>query len=411
MRHPVYDTDSHFSLDTDTRALISNMRKVSLIRGDHNSERFTFDLPAEIEGHKLVDCDKIEVHFINIDMVTQAQSKGYYTVDKKNDLMVHPDDSTKVVFSWLIDGRATEYVGSLSFVIRVTCLDGANVIYAWHTAVYSGITISDGICVTDDFDKKYEDIVEKWRLEIEAGLHALENNLITNMRQTKIGPSDGGENEWEVTLGDGRKLTLRIKNGSRGPQGPAGRVGSVETIDGKELKFFYGRKAEYDGLNLTSSQRVNLLAVITDDPGYSNIGDAVDYFAGLKNGATKVKAAETADALSTTLYMNHVTAIGKHNLNDKDDSAVFYFSYVGAKKFNGTSTTASSISNDMSYPVPASGFIETQAATYRVIAAKPTDSGGSLTLQVENTAHVHSSFKMSSNYITYNVYSKKLTGG
>ena len=367
MRHPVYDTDAHFSLDTDTRALISNMRKVSLIQGDHNSERFTFDLPAEIEGHKLVDCDKIEVHFINIDMVTQAPSKGFYTVDKENDLMVHPDDPTKVVFSWLIDGRATKYVGSLSFVIRVTCLNGSAVIYAWHTAVFSGISVLDGICNTEEFVEEYSDTVEAWRLEIEAGLReledglkVLENNRITNMRQTKAGTSDGGLNEWELTLGDGRTLTLQIKNGSRGPAGPTGQVGSVVTVNGKTLNFFIGTQAEFDALTLV--QRVNLLSVITDDPNYTSLLEAATYISGVKEGTTKVKAAETADKLSAPMYLATVKAVGK---NASDEAIVFYFSFITSKKAG--SKTAQAIKDILpSYEIPASGFCGASQKVYAV---------------------------------------------
>ncbi|MBR5817801.1 MAG: hypothetical protein IKY62_04060, partial [Clostridia bacterium] len=138
----IQDRDPHFTINTDTRALATTMKKVSLIKGDHNSERFSFDIPSTIEDHETAKCDRVEVHFINTDMTTKAQSKGAYAV---SDVALHPDDPTKVTFSWLIDERATRYQGTLSFVVRFLCVDNNVLTYAWSTAVYTGITVADGI--------------------------------------------------------------------------------------------------------------------------------------------------------------------------------------------------------------------------------------------------------------------------
>lgn len=420
MRHPVYDKDPHFTIDMDTRALIPSMKKVSLIQGDHNSERFSFDLPAEIEGHSLINCDKVEVHFVNIDLTTKAQSKGFYTVD---DMEVHPDDPTKVVCSWLIDGRATKYVGSLSFVIRVTCLDGSNLLYAWHTAIFSGITVSDGICNTEAVLEEYVDVLAEWAQGIEAGRQALEKGLqlmessrITNFEQTQIGASDGGVNEWAMTTADGRTMTLQVQNGSRGPAGPTGLVGSIETVDGKRMDFFHGTEAEYNALPV--EKKANLFAVITDEEFDAKVVEAVEYASGVAAGTTKVKVAETADALSSALYMVCVSVSGTTSANTDAGSVAAYFSYIGSTKRDGV-VSHTNISNDLwkagVYKVPASGFYQgnTGSQPSRVIAVDSTDTGGTLRFIVTgNTDGVESPRSITSSMrLEFLAKSQKLTGG
>ena len=278
MRHPIYDSDPHFTLEPDTRTLVSSMRKVSLIKGDVNSERFTFDLPAEIEGHRLEDCDQVEVHFINIDQATKAQSRGAYPVD---DLQAHPDDPSKVTFSWLIDGRATKYQGSLSFVVRIACVDGSVILYAWHTAVFSGISIADGLYNGDASVEEHLDQILAWEAELKA-------NQIVKLEQTQTSTADGGENVWTATFGDGRTQELKVKNGSRGP---TGLVGSIETVTGERLQFFAGTRDEYD--MLPEEQRTSgMLAVISDD---TTLPELIAAVSGLIDGTIKVPSTTNAD--------------------------------------------------------------------------------------------------------------------
>lgn len=407
MKHPVYDKDPHFSLDIDTRALTSTMRKVSLIQGDHNSERFTFDLPAEIEGHKLVDCDKVEVHFINIDINTKAQSKGFYSID---DLQPHETDPTKVVCSWLIDGRATKYVGSLSFVIRVTCLEGSNLRYAWHTAIYTGITVSDGICCLEATVEQYVDVLEAWRLEIEAGrreleqgrqtldagLRVMEANRITNFRQTQVGGSDGGRNKWALTLGDGRELELQINNGCRGPAGPTGLVGSIETVDGKRMDFFQGTQADYDAL--PDALKANLFAVITDEEFDEKVEEAVVAF-------------------STPMYMVWVHVTGYNAGGLVAGVVAAHFCYMSSTKRDGDLTRAT-ISEDLWNSgvgtVPASGFYQTSSSTQpRAIIAVNSVEGNGLQFKYYSSVNAEeSSEAITDNWnLKFTAKSQKLTGG
>lgn len=143
LRHGVYDSDSHFSINSITRAMKNEgSAKTALIQFDHNSERFTFELPRYIEGHDMSKCNVIQVHFQNTDAQTKEQSNGVYEV---TDMQVSQEDQNKIILSWLIPCTATQYVGSLNFLIRFSCVENSKVEYVWNTAIYSGITVSKGL--------------------------------------------------------------------------------------------------------------------------------------------------------------------------------------------------------------------------------------------------------------------------
>lgn len=165
MPHPVYDTDKHFTIDLTTSALTSQMSKISLVKGSHNAERFTFDFPRTVEGHDLTLCNTVEVHFLNIDAVTKETSIGTYKVED-----IEAIDDEQIVFSWLIDGRATKYGGSLRFSIHFKCMEEGKLTYRYPTAVYSGILISDGIDHGDEIVEEYNDIVTAWMNDIEQSV-------------------------------------------------------------------------------------------------------------------------------------------------------------------------------------------------------------------------------------------------
>lgn len=164
-RHSVYDTDKHFLIDAASRTIKNESKKITVVQYDHNSERFTFELPRYIDGHDMSICNKVEVHFINIDSVTKEKSEGVYTAD---DLQISPDDDNVVICSWLISGEATQYVGQLAFVVRFACLTGTVVDYAWNTAMYSEIYVTTGLNNSETVAINHVDILEKWKAELFA---------------------------------------------------------------------------------------------------------------------------------------------------------------------------------------------------------------------------------------------------
>lgn len=163
-KHSVYDTDPHFKIDGDTRT-IANMSEVKtvLVKGDHNSERFSFELPKMIDGHDMLQCDSVQIHYLNIDASTRETATGVYEVD---DIQASPDSEDVAVFSWLISGNAIQYVGPLSFSIRFVCTTDGEVDYAWNTVIFSGINVSDSISNGDVVINNYVDILEQWREQI-----------------------------------------------------------------------------------------------------------------------------------------------------------------------------------------------------------------------------------------------------
>ncbi len=163
-KHSIYDGDLHFAINPITRA-ITNMssQKTILIQYDHNSERFSFELPRLVEGHDMSLCNVIRVHYINIDSATKAQIAGVYDV---TDMQVSPDSEDVIVCSWLVSSNATQLVGSLQFLLRFECTTDGIVDYAWHTAIYHNISVSSGIKVDETFTDDYVDIIERWKQSV-----------------------------------------------------------------------------------------------------------------------------------------------------------------------------------------------------------------------------------------------------
>ena len=158
--HIVSDSDNHFIIDPISRQISNNSKKTILIKTDHNSEQFTFELPRYVEGHDMSLSNKVEVHFLNINSKTRQTNPGIYNVV---DFGVDAEDNTKVLGTWLVSREATKYPGSLNFVIRFSCLDDDNVeYYSWNTAIYTGITISDTIENTETIVEDYVDIFRQW---------------------------------------------------------------------------------------------------------------------------------------------------------------------------------------------------------------------------------------------------------
>ena len=160
-KHPVVDSDARWIINPESREITTTSNKLELIQGDHQSERITFEIPKIVEGHDMSLCDRIEVHYINIDRKTKTTSKDVYITD---DAVI---DENNVVFSWLISGNATKYYGSLNFVICFECLDAdGNYTYKWNTEICKLLIIGEGISNTTAVTEDYSDILEKFRKEV-----------------------------------------------------------------------------------------------------------------------------------------------------------------------------------------------------------------------------------------------------
>lgn len=163
--HNVTDTGVHFEIDATTRQITIDSGTDTIMQFDHNSERLTFELPRYIDGHDMTQCNVVQVHYINVDSSTRESNADVYEV---TDLKASTEDENTLVLSWLISGNATKYAGTLNFVIKFKCVTDGAVDYAWGTAIYKGLTVSNGMDNGDAVAEEYSDILASWEARISA---------------------------------------------------------------------------------------------------------------------------------------------------------------------------------------------------------------------------------------------------
>lgn len=184
--HPVVDDDLVFRINPNTRMITYAADNLStvLIQHDHDSERITFEIPKEVDGHDMELCNVVEVHFLNVNANpspdgSDTSSASLYTV---NDLKPKTDDPNTLTFTWLVDGLATKYVGPLNFAVLFRCVvdvekpneDDENImvtvkedIYRWGTRPFVGLNVLEGLNSVEGIDAEYIGVVEMWESKIE----------------------------------------------------------------------------------------------------------------------------------------------------------------------------------------------------------------------------------------------------
>lgn len=165
--HNVSDPDSYFVIDPDTRQIYNLSQSPNvLMQNDHNSEVYTFEIPRFVEGHDMLNCDRVRLHYIN---VGKSSSNKYKDVYEMSDLRINPKDASTLISTWTIKRQATQYPGSLSFVIQYLCIDESitdgetsNISYEWHTDIYKDIEIRETINNSEEAIADHSDILEEW---------------------------------------------------------------------------------------------------------------------------------------------------------------------------------------------------------------------------------------------------------
>lgn len=217
-KHSVYDNDKHFSIDPVTREITNESGKFVLIQHDHNSERFTFEIPKEVDGHDMSQCNVVQIHYLNVELekadLDMLEADGinvetvvldnivyvptgtvYSGIYESDDVQISPASEEVVICSWLISRNATQYLGVLNFIVRFTCVaDDGTVEYAWSTSPCKGVVISDSIFNSDIVIAEYPDLLEKWRNDVYAKVQkqidaAVEGASVFNFEATI--PADG----------------------------------------------------------------------------------------------------------------------------------------------------------------------------------------------------------------------------
>lgn len=217
--HGVFDSDTHFVIDPITRHLKNETsKKASVVQFDHDSERFTFELPRIIEGHDMTTCNVVQVHYLNIEAKTKKENKGLYEVD---DLQISPEDENTVICSWLISQNATQLDGSISFLVRFSCVTEGEPKYIWQTAPYTAITVTTGIDNSDYIVEEYADILQQWKQELEelaasgGGLTEIPDDSITTAKIKDYAVTSEKLADYSIPakkIVDGSVITAKIAN-------------------------------------------------------------------------------------------------------------------------------------------------------------------------------------------------------
>ena len=226
--HNVYDTDNKFTVDGISRAIKNvSSSKTTVMQFDHNSEVFTFEVPRYIEGHDMTECNRVEVHYLNVDTATKEENKGIYLID---DLTVNAEDDTKLTCSWTISQNATKLVGSLNFLLRFMCLTDDIVDYVWNTSIFSGIYVSKGIYNSDIVAEQYIDTIKAWENRLAVVENSIGSSGISPI--ITVTPITGG-NKVEIVDAEGTKV-FKVMNGTNGIDGADGisPTLTVEAITG-----------------------------------------------------------------------------------------------------------------------------------------------------------------------------------
>lgn len=133
----VVDKDARFVIDAKTRVITNNSGKKDIAKGDHNSERFAFECERYIEGHDMLLCNVVKIHYMNVN------TSGVWDVI---DMSADPEDENKIVFTWLVSANATSTVGKLRFSARFQCVqEDGTVTYSWGTKINEEISIVDNL--------------------------------------------------------------------------------------------------------------------------------------------------------------------------------------------------------------------------------------------------------------------------
>lgn len=285
--HDVYDSDNKFAIDGISRAIKNNSTsKTIVMQFDHNSEVFTFELPRYIEGHDMSECDRVEVHYLNIDSMTKQENEGIYLV---NDLTINADDETKLTCSWIISQSATQLVGNLNFLLRFICLTDDVIDYVWNTSIYSSIYVSKGIYNSDIVAEQYIDTIRAWENRLTVVENSIGSSGISPI--ITITPITNG-NKVEIVDAEGTKV-FNVLNGTNGTNGVNGISPTVSVSE------------------ITNGHRVAIT-----DINSTHTFDVMD-------GSNGINGTNGTDGVSPTLAVEEITGGHKVTITDVNGTQSF----------------------------------------------------------------------------------------
>jgi hypothetical protein len=201
----VTDPDGYFLIDPDSRVITTvSAVQNTLMQYDHESERYTFEVSRIVEGHDMMKCNRVRVHYNNIDSKTKRE---FASVDELTDLAVSLEDPSTVTCSWLIPRDATQYAGILSFLIQFMCVaDDGTVVYEWHTDIYSDVEVKPGRRNGEQVVSPYNDLLEDWYQRLFGSKDSVMAGIITESDEIKNEIERKGEDTLESIPDDYTEL-------------------------------------------------------------------------------------------------------------------------------------------------------------------------------------------------------------
>jgi len=157
----IVDEDIHLIVNSDRTITVPEESAVVGVKGDHNSNRVTFDCPRYFDEYDLTQCTNHFVAYIN----SAGNIQGQYII---TDLAVDAVDETLLHFSWLVSGNVTVAACEIAFALCFRTVEDDLIIYQWNTNYSTGLRVIEGIEVSEDYDELYPDILAKWFEELES---------------------------------------------------------------------------------------------------------------------------------------------------------------------------------------------------------------------------------------------------
>ena len=309
----IIDTDAHFKIDGKTRA-ITNAKEVKnmVVKGDHNSERFTFELPRYIDGHDMTECNIVQIHYLNIS-TGREPFEGVYEVD---DMAFSGETGNEIVtFSWLISQNATQDVGSLNFAVHFACTDvDNNLEYVWNTTVFSGVTVKDTISNISTIIEQYADIIEQWKQQLFGAGDSVINSIAAKGDEyidliTQVGETTKTD-AIEAVKAEGNTQISRINTQAEIQISEINNAGSSQKVILEEIKDSV-LASEQNAANSAEAAKTSETNAATSASN-ANASETAS-----ANSAAAAKSSETAAAESASVASTSATAAKTSETNAK----------------------------------------------------------------------------------------------
>lgn len=363
----VVDADSHFIIDPVTRT-IQNDGEKNLVQFDHNSERKTFECPRFVEGHDMLNCNRVIVNYLDNDL------PGVYEVD---DLTMK--DTNTVMFSWLISSNATQKTGNIFFAITFMCVQtNGDVTYRWNTAINQGLKVIEGMNQNSTIVYDNVDILEQWKQQLfgtsdgeiskiqKATNECLKqipsdySDLNTKVDKNTTSISELKESIKNATVTDGSITTSKIKDGAV-TYDKLGIVkkqsdDSSETLQTNEnlIQYDSSRDVCYVDLNNVPDKLYTIHAI--RGGGYikcAQLKYSADYYdsvAAYGNFTNAVKIEDISDLTNIYCCEIDLTAIKEKALSGSkiypNNYVIVYYTTLNNPSANGYKLTKSSYDSD-----------------------------------------------------------------